>query len=140
MQPLITDAKLGTFTRWGIYAVAGVQECWSFYDDVVPSEQYMSQLDRFTASRYDPRARAALFARPGARYAVLTSRHHDGVALWDSAYGGLGVGRDLIAGYAEALREQDLRVGLYYSHSDWSHPDYASTRKPGRPPELEDNR
>ncbi len=53
---------------------------------------------------------------------------------------GLGVGRDLIAGYAEALREQDLKVGLYYSHSDWSHPDYASTRKPGRPPELEDNR
>ncbi|CAM5260534.1 hypothetical protein SVIOM74S_06059 [Streptomyces violarus] len=140
MQPWFTDAKLGIFIHWGIYAVDGVQESWSFYDDIVPYDQYMSQFDRFTAARYDPRDWARLFARAGAKYAVLTSRHHDGVALWDTAYGDLNVGRDLIGGYADALREQGLKVGLYYSHSDWSHPDYASTRKPGRPPELEDNR
>ena len=40
----------------------------------------------------------------------------------------------------DALREEGLKVGLYYSHSDWNHPDYASTRYTGRPPELEDNR
>jgi alpha-L-fucosidase len=51
----------------------------------------MSQLGRFTASRYDPREWAALFARAGAKYAVLTSRHHDGVALWDTAYGDVNV-------------------------------------------------
>jgi alpha-L-fucosidase len=140
MQPWFEDAKLGIFVHWGIYAVDGVQESWSFYDDIVPHDRYMSQLDRFTAARYDPRDWARLFARAGARYAVLTSRHPDGVALWDTAYGELNVGRDLIAGYAEALREQGLKVGLSYSHSDWNHPDYASTRKPGRPPEPEDNR
>ena len=53
----------------------------------------MAQLDRFTAARYDPRAWARLFARAGARYAVLTSRHHDGVALWDTAEGELNVVR-----------------------------------------------
>ncbi|MEV7031316.1 alpha-L-fucosidase [Streptomyces sp. NPDC093272] len=140
VQPWFTDAKLGIFVHWGIYAVDGVQESWSFYDGVVPHERYMSQLERFTGARYDPRAWADLFARAGARYAVLTSRHHDGVALWDTAYGSLNLGRDYLGPYAEALREKDLKVGLYYSHSDWNHPDYASTRKPGRPPEQEDNR
>ncbi|MFF3327939.1 alpha-L-fucosidase [Streptomyces sp. NPDC002888] len=140
MQPWFTDAKLGIFVHWGIYAVDGVQESWSFYDDIVPHEQYMSQLDRFTGARYDPKAWADLFARAGARYAVLTSRHHDGVALWDTAHGDLNLGKDYIGPYTEALREKGLKVGLYYSHSDWNHPDYASTRKPGRPPELEDNR
>ncbi len=96
----------------------------------------MKQLDGFTASRYDPHAWAELFARAGARYAVLTARHHDGVALWESAQGGLDVvrhtpaGRDVLAGYADALRERGLKVGLYYSHSDWNHPDYASLRHP----------
>ncbi|MEW2288576.1 alpha-L-fucosidase [Streptomyces sp. NPDC047841] len=140
MQPWFTDAKLGIFVHWGIYAVDGVQESWSFYDDIVPHDRYMSQLERFTGARYDPRAWADLFARAGAGYAVLTSRHHDGVALWDTAYGDLNLGRDYVGPYADALRERGLKVGLYYSHSDWNHPDYASTRKPGRPPELEDNR
>ncbi|MFG2960741.1 alpha-L-fucosidase [Streptomyces sp. NPDC048291] len=140
MQPWFTDAKLGIFVHWGIYAVDGVQESWSFYDDIVPHERYMSQLDRFTGAEYDPKAWADLFARAGAKYAVLTSRHHDGVALWDTAYGDLNLGKDYLGPYAGALREKGLKVGLYYSHSDWNHPDYASTRKPGRPPELEDNR
>src|SRR5689334_21377379 len=141
MQPWFTDAKLGIFVHWGIYAVDGVQESWSFYDDIVPYDRYMSQLGRFTGARYDPRAWARLFARAGARYAVLTARHHDGVALWDTGQGDLSVvrrtpaGRDLVAPYAEALREQGLKVGLYYSHSDWNHPDYASVVHPAPPTE-----
>ncbi|GGJ06491.1 glycosyl hydrolase [Streptomyces brasiliensis] len=136
MQPWFRDAKLGIFVHWGIYAVDGVPESWSFYTGQVSHERYMKQLDGFTASRYDPRAWAELFVRAGARYAVLTARHHDGVALWDTAHGDLNVaagtpaGRDLLAGYTAALRERGLKVGLYYSHSDWNHPDYASTRHP----------
>ncbi|NUR02148.1 MAG: alpha-L-fucosidase [Streptomyces sp.] len=140
VQPWFTDAKLGIFIHWGIYAVDGVQESWSFYDDIVPHDRYMSQLERFTGAEYNPKAWADLFARAGAKYAVLTSRHHDGVALWDTEYGDLNLGKDYLGPYAEALREKDLKVGFYYSHSDWNHPDYASTRKPGRPPEQEDNR
>ncbi|MFF9016908.1 alpha-L-fucosidase [Streptomyces sp. NPDC014870] len=139
MQPWFPDAKLGIFLHYGIYAVDGVPESWAFYDGRVPHEKYMGQLDRFTASAYDPRAWAELFARVGARYAVLTARHHDGVALWDTEHGDLNVvrhtpaGRDLVAGYAEALREHGLKVGLYYSHSDWNHPDYASVVHPDAP-------
>ncbi|MFB7285690.1 alpha-L-fucosidase [Actinacidiphila glaucinigra] len=142
LQPWFADAKLGIFVHYGIYAVDGVPESWAFYNGDVPHERYMRQLDGFTAARYDPQAWARLFARAGARYAVLTARHHDGVALWDTAQGDLSVvrrtpaGRDLIAPYARALREQGLKVGLYYSHSDWNHPDYPSVVHPAPP--LED--
>ncbi|WP_030743522.1 alpha-L-fucosidase [Streptomyces sp. NRRL F-5135] len=145
MRPWFPDAKLGIFIHWGIYAVDGVRESWSFFDGEVPHERYMAQLDRFTARAYDPRAWAGLFARAGARYAVLTARHHDGVALWDTALGDLNVarhtpaGRDLVGPYAAALRERGLKVGLYYSHSDWNHPDYASVRHAERPAGPEDN-
>lgn len=137
MQPWFPDAKLGIFIHYGIYAVDGWAESWSFYTGEVSHEEYMKQLDRFTASRYDPRAWAELFARVGAQYAVLTTRHHDGVALWDTDHRNLDVvrdtpaGRDLVTGFVDALRERNLKVGLYYSHSDWNHPDYASERHPG---------
>ncbi|MFJ4688433.1 alpha-L-fucosidase [Streptomyces sp. NPDC088789] len=139
MQPWFPDAKLGIFVHYGIYAVDGVPESWAFYTGEVPRDRYMRQLHGFTASRYDPRTWADLFVRAGARYAVLTARHHDGVALWDTAHGDLDVvrrtpaGRDLITSYADALRERDLKVGLYYSHSDWNHPDYASVIHPDPP-------
>lgn len=150
MQPWFPDAKLGIFLHYGIYAVDGVAESWSFYTGDLTREQYMRQLGGFTASRYDPGAWAALFARAGARYAVLTARHHDGVALWDTAAPqGLSVardtpaGRDLLAGYADALRAHGLKVGFYYSHSDWSHPDYPTLRHPdpdSAPAPVNDNR
>lgn len=132
MQPWFPDAKLGIFIHYGIYAVDGVAESWSFWNGSVPYDQYMKQLDGFTASKYDPEAWAALFERAGAKYAVLTTKHHDGVALWDTQANDLSVvkktpaGRDLITPYVEALRRHDLKVGFYYSHLDWSHPDYAS--------------
>jgi alpha-L-fucosidase len=149
LQPWFADAKLGIFLHYGIYAVDGVPESWAFYDGRLTREQYMKQLDGFTAARYDPHAWARLFARAGAHDAVLTARHHDGVALWDTAQHGLSVvrdtpaGRDLVGPYADALRAQGLKVGLYYSHSDWSHPDYPTVRHPhpdpGGPP-ANDNR
>ncbi|MBM9507587.1 alpha-L-fucosidase [Actinacidiphila acididurans] len=149
MQPWFPEAKLGIFVHYGIYAVAGVPESWSFYQGQLSREEYMKQLGSFTAAAYDPESWAALFKRAGAKYAVLTARHHDGVALWDTAQDGLSVardtpaGRDLLAGYADALRRHGLRVGLYYSHSDWSHPDYPTVRHPAPDPEqvaVNDNR
>jgi alpha-L-fucosidase len=142
MQPWFPDAKLGVFIHYGVYAVGGAAESWSFYTGEMTHEQYMKQLEGFTASKYDPDAWAELFARIGARYAVLTTKHHDGVALWDADHRNLDVvrdtpaGRDLVTGFVDALRERGLKVGLYYSHSDWNHPDYPSIRhvRPGETP------
>lgn len=132
MQEWFQHAKLGIWVHWGLYSVNGIPESWSFYNEQISYDDYMKQAEKFTANRYDPKAWAALFKRAGARYAVLTTKHHDGVALWDTQCSDLSVvnhtpaGRDLIRPYAEAMREAGLKVGFYYSHLDWSHPDYAS--------------
>ncbi|MBS1727523.1 MAG: alpha-L-fucosidase [Armatimonadetes bacterium] len=137
MQSWFPDAKLGIFIHYGIYAVEGIPESWSLFSGQVTSEVYWGQLSGFTASKYDPEQWADLFAKAGAKYAVLTTKHHDGVALWDTKQDGRSVvkdtpaGRDLITPYAEALRRHDLKVGFYFSHLDWAHPDYASVRQKG---------
>src|SRR5260221_11361536 len=137
MQPWFADAKLGIFVHWGIYAVNGIPESWSFYNGEITYENYMKQLDGFTASAYDAGEWARLFKTAGARYAVLTSKHHDGFALWDTklspwnAKDASPAGRDLIGPYCAALRHEGLKVGLYFSHLDWAHPDYPTILPPG---------
>ena len=124
------NAKLGIFIHWGIYAVDGIDESWSFFNGYISYDNYMKQLDGFTASKYNPEEWVELIKESGAKYAVLTSKHHDGVALWASKYSDLNVvkktpaGRDLIQPFCNELRKQGLKVGLYFSHLDWSHADY----------------
>ena len=126
------DAKLGIFLHWGIYSAGDTSESWAFFRGEISHEDYLAQARTFTASSYDPDAWAELFVEAGAKYAVLTAKHHDGFALWDTQRSKLNVkdgspaGRDLIGPYCEALRKRGLKVGLYFSHLDWSHPDYAS--------------
>lgn len=141
MQSWFADAKLGIFIHYGIYAVGGVPESWSMFTGEVSREDYLKQLDGFTAGRYDPDAWAELFARSGARYAVLTAKHHDGVALWRAPHSDYNVvehtpaGRDLLEPYATALRRNGLKVGMYFSHADWNHPDYATLTSEHTPDE-----
>jgi alpha-L-fucosidase len=142
MQSWFPDAKLGIFIHYGIYAVKGIAESWSFFNGQISHEDYMSQLDGFTATKYDPEEWAQLFEDAGAKYAVLTTKHHDGVALWDTKANDLSVvqktpaGRDLITPYCEALRRHHLKVGFYFSHLDWTHPDYASVVPERRDKEI----
>ena len=145
------DAKLGIFIHWGIYSVQGTDESWAFHNNKMPYADYMRQLEGFTASRYDPAAWADLIARSGAKYAVVTAKHHDGVALWATEArtsgwvalgGGLGAScmprsipncapaqRDVITLLFEALRKRKLRTGAYFSLSDWSDRDYPAFTK-----------
>ncbi|MEP3387978.1 MAG: alpha-L-fucosidase [Reichenbachiella sp.] len=124
------DAKLGIFIHWGYYGVNGIGESWSMYHKRISYQDYMAQGIGFTAANYDPEAWAKLFKKVGARYAVMTTKHHDGVSLWDTEYSHLNVKektparRDLVGPYVDALRSEGLKVGLYYSLCDWSHPDY----------------
>ena len=60
------DAKLGIFIHWGIYAVRGVSESWSFYNEYLPYDEYMSQAKGFTAKNYDPKAWLDLIKESGA--------------------------------------------------------------------------
>ena len=78
------DAKLGIFIHWGIYAVEGTSESWSFHSRNTTYPYYMGQLKGFGAEKYDPKAWATLIKESGAQYAVITTQHHDGVALWNT--------------------------------------------------------
>lgn len=133
------DAKVGMFIHWGLYAVPGEGE-WVMHNAKIPAETYAKFATEFTAAKFDPDAWAALAKRGGMRYAVLTARHHDGFALWDSpsSFGPFtsmqaASKRDLVAGFTDAFRSADLRVGLYYSPMDWRFPAYF------RPRELPEN-
>jgi alpha-L-fucosidase len=138
------NARFGIFIHWGVYSVGPYEASWSFFNHVpgqgwhgtIPHDQYMEQRHGFLARRYDPVAWCELFKAAGARYAVLTTKHHDGVALWDTAEGLSTVrdcmaGKDLVAPFVDAVRASGLHLGLYFSHCDWNHPDYASVRQSG---------
>lgn len=135
------QAKLGIFIHYGIYAVNGISESWSFYNGRISYEDYIKQLDGFTASKFDADMWADLIEKSGAKYAVLTTKHHDGVALFDTKYSDLSVmkktpaKRDIIKEYAKAITDRGIHLGMYYSLIDWSHPDYASVYEGGVVPE-----
>ncbi|MEO5501805.1 MAG: alpha-L-fucosidase [Ginsengibacter sp.] len=124
------DAKLGIFIHWGMYSVDGVDESWSFYNKLIPFTRYMDQMKRFTASKYDPDAWASLIKETGARYAVITTKHHDGLALWPTKQDHWNVvkntpaKRDLLKPFYKALDKRGIKRGAYFSLIDWSHNDY----------------
>jgi len=141
------DAKLGIFMHWGIYSVNGTDESWAFYNKKVPYADYMKQLEGFSASKYDPAAWAELIQRSGAKYAVITTKHHDGVAMYATrAYPNVGsykwsmpghlsveaatpAGKDVVSPLFEALRARGLKCGAYYSLIDWTDFAYPAFTK-----------
>lgn len=129
------NAKLGIFIHWGIYAVNGISESWSFYNNYIPYSEYMQQAKGFTAKHYNPQEWVKLIKESGAQYTVITTKHHDGMALWDTQAGTLSTKkstpakRDLITPFVKAVRDSGLKLGLYYSLLDWSHPDYPNWTK-----------
>jgi alpha-L-fucosidase len=122
-------ARFGMFVHWGPYSVAARGE-WVMNRERIGLDDYTRlYVDRFTADAYDPAAWASLAKDAGMGYVVLTTRHHDGFALWpthtrDFHAGRLGPKRDLVGPFVQAVRNAGLRVGLYYSGADWTHPDY----------------
>jgi alpha-L-fucosidase len=119
------EARFGIFIHWGVYAVPARGE-WYMNNAKVPVATYKAFAKDFTAAKYDPKAWAQLFADAGAKYIVITHKHHDGFVLFDSAVSdwnavkASGAQRDLIQPLADAVRAQGLRFGAYYSQSqDW---------------------
>jgi alpha-L-fucosidase len=129
------DAKLGIFIHWGIYSVNGVDESWSFYNKKISYADYMKQLNGFTASKYDAGYWADLIKESGARYSVITTKHHDGVALWNSQQSKLNVvkstpaKKDLLKPFYDALRSRNIKCGAYFSILDWSSNLYTGFTK-----------
>lgn len=125
------NAKLGIFIHWGIYSVNGISESWSFFNNYVNHENYMKQLDHFSASNYQPEQWVNLIKESGAKYAVITTKHHDGVSLWNSqSENAITVPKkalakkDVLTPFLYQLKNSGLKTGLYFSLPDWSHTFY----------------
>ncbi|UVJ39348.1 alpha-L-fucosidase [Arthrobacter sp. CJ23] len=126
--PWFEEARFGMFVHWGLYALPARHE-WVMNREQTPVEEYAKYFRRFDPDLYDPRAWARAAREAGMKYVVLTTKHHEGFCLWDSALtdykaSNTPAGRDLIAPYVEALRAEGLKVGFYYSLIDWHHPDF----------------
>lgn len=153
-----TDAKFGIFVHWGLYAVpafAPVDEVDGVYEKY--AEHYLTRLNEgneaftryhkahfgedfsyddfpklFKAEFFEPDKWAELFKKSGARYVVLTSKHHDGYSLWPSEHSPgwnsveTGPKRDIIQDLSTAVRKAGMRMGLYYSLLEWNNPLYTS--------------
>ena len=124
------DAKFGMFIHWGLYAIPGRGE-WVMHNEKIPEDAYAEFAEEFTPKHFNRDAWAQAAKDAGMKYMVLTARHHDGFALWDSpsSYGGFSsmkraAKRDFVKEYVDGCRAAGLKVGLYYSPMDWRFPAY----------------
>lgn len=123
--------RFGMFVHFGLYSIAARHEWVMNYEEITP-QQYAGYAEHFDPDLFDARAIARTARQAGARYVVLTAKHHEGFCLWRTDTTDFSAprhcGRDLVAEFVEAMRAEGLRVGLYFSLLDWSHPDYTVDR------------
>lgn len=120
--------RFGLFIHWGLYAAAASKE-WVQHRESMSEERYRKYFDHFDPDLYDPKVWAKEAKNAGMKYFVITTKHHDGFCLWDSALTDYKApttpaGRDLLMPAVEAFRAEGLKVGFYHSLLDWNHPDY----------------
>jgi len=123
------EARFGMFVHWGLYSLGARHEWLSHAEEIPPAEYEARYLKHFNPDLYDPDEWMRIAAAAGMKYVVLTTKHHEGFCLFDSAFTdykatNTPARRDLIRPYVEAARRHGLRVGLYYSLIDWHHPDF----------------
>jgi alpha-L-fucosidase len=120
--------RLGLFIHFGLYALAGRHE-WVQSFERIPAEAYAKYFEHFDPDRFDAADWARQARRAGMRYAVLTTKHHEGFCLFDSDLTDYKItntpfGRDLVAEFVSAFRAEGIRIGFYHSLLDWHHPDF----------------
>jgi alpha-L-fucosidase len=132
------EAKFGLFIHWGVYSVPagmyngkeipGLGE-WIMNKAKIPMAVYQSYAKQFNPVKYNPEAWVKAAKNAGIKYIVITSKHHDGFALFDSKVSGWNVvnatpyGKDLLKPLVEACRKEGIKIGFYYSQAqDWNHP------------------
>lgn len=122
------EARFGMFIHWGLYSIPASGE-WVMSEKEMTVEEYHKYFELFNPVDYDPKKWVRTAKGAGMKYIVLTAKHHDGFCLFDTAYTeykstNTKIGRDLVKEFVEACREEDIRVGIYFSLIDWSHPDF----------------
>ena len=123
-----THDRFGLFIHWGLYALPARHE-WIKQREEIPDAQYDRYLKYFDPDLYDPEAWADAAANAGMKYFCVTTKHHEGFALWDSKLTeykatNTPARRDLLKPMVEAFRSRGMKVGFYHSLIDWHHPHF----------------
>lgn len=142
------ESKFGIFIHWGVFSVPSYGSEWYWWRTAGPDGEriaeyvdfqnrvygedfkYQDFAPMFKAQMFDPARWAKLFKRSGAKYVVLTSKHHEGFTNWPSNVSwnwnsmDIGPHRDLVGDLAAAVREEGLTYGLYHSLFEWFNPMY----------------
>lgn len=134
------EARFGMFIHWGLYAIpAGEWKNqtnhaeWIRTTAQIPLEEYDQFLDEFNPVKFDARAWVKMAKDAGMKYITITSKHHDGFALYDSEVSDYDVmstpfKRDILKELADACRKEGIKLCFYHSIMDWHHPDYLPRR------------
>ncbi|MCC6490150.1 MAG: alpha-L-fucosidase, partial [Candidatus Hydrogenedentes bacterium] len=138
------DARFGMFIHWGVYSVPagtyndtridGIGE-WIMHNGKIPVSEYRAYAKQFNPVKYDPETWVKMAQDAGMKYIVITSKHHDGFALFDSKVTEWDVvdatpyGKDLLKPLADACHKLGMPLGFYYSQAqDWNHPGGAAAQ------------
>lgn len=131
------DAKFGLFVHWGLYSVLGRGE-WILQNDRMTLPEYENLALGFYPSKFDAKEWVATVKRAGMRYITITSKHHDGFAMFDSKHSEWDIvdatpyGRDVLKELAEECERQGIKLFFYHSQLDWHHPEYFPRGRTGR--------
>jgi alpha-L-fucosidase len=123
-----THDRFGMFIHWGLYALPARHE-WIKSREKISEEKYDKYFKYFNPDLFDPKEWAKKAKEAGMKYAVLTTKHHEGFCMFDSKYTdykstNTPAGRDLVKEFVDAFRAEGLRIGFYYSLIDWHHPEF----------------
>ena len=140
------DARFGIFVHWSHISQQGVEISWPLTGKVpmfplsqdVPVEQYHSSAATFNPKKWDARALARTLRDAGAQYAVITAKHHDGYAMYDTKLSDFSImhspyGKDVVRQFTDAVRAEGMGVGIYFTLPDWHHPDYPAFTDADKP-------
>ncbi len=127
-----TEDRFGMFIHWGLYSQLARHE-WIKKHEAISDEDYRKYFELFNSDLFDPAEWAAKAKAAGMKYAVITSKHHEGFCLFNSEYTDYNAtntpyGKDIIKEWIDAFRAEGLKVGFYYSLIDWNHPHYTIDR------------
>lgn len=123
------DAKFGLFIHWGVYSVPGDGE-WIMNQQQIPIKTYEKLPAFFNPTEFDAAAWVAMAKSAGMKYITITSKHHDGFAMFDSKVSDYNIvkktpyGKDVLKMLADECRKQGIKLFFYHSQLDWHHPDY----------------
>ena len=131
------DAKFGLFIHWGVYSILGDGE-WVMNQQKIPIRQYQKLPAFFNPTDFNPAEWVAMVKKAGMKYITITSKHHDGFAMYDSKVSNYDIidstpyKKDVLKMLKEECDKQGVKLFFYYSQLDWRHLDYFPLGRTGQ--------